>query len=103
MSFADHPVLKGLSMLVVVVGVVIACIGLYIFFDHLNQGLKDKRALDKEWMKLDRDGHQAIVDQCKAAQVEVKLLAARLDGDGSILYRLGLRDGMALCRSQQEE
>ena len=103
MSFADHPVLKGLSMLVVVVGVLIACIGLYIFFDHLNQGLKDKRALDKEWMELDRKGHRAIEDQCRAAQVETKLLAAKMDGDGSLLYQLGLRDGVRLCRSQQEE
>ena len=103
MSFADHPVLKGVTVAALLVTCIAACFGVYVFFDHLNQGLKDKRALDKEWMKLDRDGHQAIVDQCRAAQVETKLLAAKMDGDGSILYELGLRDGMALCRSQQEE
>ena len=102
MSILNHPILKWATAMFLVVSIAGVFVGLYIFFDHLNQGLKDKRVLDEKWLKLDTEGHQAIVDQCKAAQVEVKLLAARLEGNGSLLYELGLRDGMALCRSQQE-
>ena len=90
-------------MLVYWTSVVGTGIGLYLFFNHLNQGLKDKRALDEKWLELDREGHQSILDQCKAAEVQIKLLAAKLEGDGSWLYELGLMHGMQLCRSQQEE
>ena len=76
-----------------------ALVGGYIFIDHLNDLMEDKKELDTEWLELDRKGHQAILDQCKAAQVEVELLAARLEGDSSLLYQVGLRDGMALCKA----
>ena len=102
MGFVDHPVIKWITAIFLLVSIAVVIVGLYIFFEHLNQGLKDKKELDEKWLELDREGHQAIQDICKAAQVEVKLLAAELKGDWSLPYRLGLRDGMARCRSQEE-
>ena len=100
MSILDHPVLKWLTAIFLLGSVAVVIIGLYMFFEHLNEGLEAKKVMDKEWLKLDVEGHQAIVDQCKAAQVEVQLLAATLEGDWSLPYRLGLRDGKALCESK---
>ena len=102
MSPLDHPVIKWATVIFLVVSIAGVGIGLYIFFEHLDQGLAAKKVLDEKWLDLDIEGHQNILDQCKAAQVEVKLLAAKLEGDWSLPYRLGLRDGAALCRSQEE-
>ena len=98
-TFNARPVFERLTAIVLLVSIAGACIALYIFFEHLNQGLKDKKVLDQEWLKLDREDHQGIKDICKAAQAEVKLLAAKLEGDSSLIYELGLRDGMALCKA----
>ena len=98
----EHPLVRWLGIVVVVGTVLVAVVGLYVFFDHLNQGLVAKRELDKEWLALDRNDHQAILDQCKAIQVDIKLLVSRLGGDGALLYQVGLRDGMALCRAQEK-
>ena len=102
MSILNHPVIKGLGVLVVVVTLLTSCIGLYLFFVHLRQGQEAKKVLDERWLRLDIEGHKAIEDHCKATQVEVKILAAWLKGNRSNLYQRGLRDGMAVCRSQQE-
>ena len=81
MSPLDHPVIKWATVIFLVVSIAGVGIGLYIFFEHLDQGLAAKKVLDEKWLDLDIEGHQNILDQCKAAQVEVKLLAAKLEGD----------------------
>ena len=83
--------------------VLAALVGGYIFLAHLNELMEAKRALDEKWLVLDTEGHQAILDQCKAAQHATELLRERMGGDGSLPYQVGLRDGAATCRSQQEE
>ena len=97
-----HPVIRRIEAVVLVGSVLAAVVGGYIFLAHLNELMEDKRELDKIWLDLDREGHQAILDQCKAAQHATELLAVKLDADWSLPYRLGLRDGEAVCRSQEE-
>ena len=109
----EHPIVKWFGAAVVVGPILATSVGAYLFLDDLRQStdalhselaksITEKKALDDKWLDLDREDHQDILWQGKAIQAEIKLLISRLGSDGSLLYQVGLRDGMALCRSQEE-
>ena len=67
-----HPVIRRIDVEVVLVGsVLVAVVCGYIFLDHLNELMEAKIVLDEKWLDLDRKGHQAILDQCKAASARL--------------------------------
>ena len=98
-----NPVIRRIEEFVLVGSVLVAVVCGYIFLAHLNELMEEKRELDKIWLDLDRKGHQAILDQCKAAQHATELLRERMGGDGSLPYQVGLRDGAASCKAGQEK
>ena len=112
-SIDQHPLVQWLGAATLAGGIVATCVGAYLFLDDLKEStdalhdelaesIAEKKALDIRWLDLDREDHQNILNQVVATQAEIKLLVARLGSDGALLYQVGLRDGMALCRSQQE-
>ena len=108
----EHPILAWAGAVVVVGTLLGTSIGAYLFLDGLRDStdalhaelatsIAEKKALDKDWLHFDRGDHQNILDQGKAIQWQVKLLLARMGGDGSLLYQIGLRDGQALCKASE--
>ena len=110
-TITQHPIVIWVCIIGGFMAVIAACVSGSLFMKHLSdstdslhvqirKGLQDKKELDKEWLDLDRADHGKIIRLEAEIIHEIQLLGDRYKTDNSLLYQLGLRDGMALCAGQ---
>ena len=108
-SITQHPIVIWAGVICGFITVVATCVGAFLYLEHIQdvtealhyevrEGLQDKKALDKDWLDLDRADHNKIMQLEDSILHEIELLGMQYKIDNSLLYQLGLRDGQALCK-----
>ena len=110
-SITQHPIVAWIGAICGFITLIGTCVGVFLYLEHIQditealhdevrEGIEDKKALDKDWLNLDRVDHNKIMRLEDDILHEIELLGMQYETDNSLLYQLGLRDGQALCKGQ---
>ena len=110
-SITQHPIVVWSGVICGFITLIATGVGVFLYLEHnqdviealrdeVREGLQDKKALDKDWLDLDREDHNKIMQLEGNILHEIELLGMQYETDNSLLYQLGLRDGQALCKGQ---
>ena len=67
----------------------------------LNDRATEERQWDAGWIDLDRNHQAELMARLYGMDATIEAIEAGLHIDSAILYRVGLRDGEALCNEGQ--
>lgn len=109
-SIDDYPAIKWLIYIWSVATISVTCGMVFVYLEDFQRGqvllhdawdarAEEERVGDTHWIELDRRNQRVLEQQGDEVITAMRALEARFDSDGSLVYRIGLRDGLALCQS----